>query len=216
MKDQKKQKKIGELLIESGKIDLDLLKSAIRIKAGNNNKIASILTQIGDLDEKSIAAELGRQLGLQSVALEGQKIRPEVISRITSSIAKKHCIIPVDYNNHTLTLAMSDPTNLKTIDELSFSLGLKIKPVVALENSIKKAQARHYKDITYEPLTFNRNGDSEISEDVEIQRFDEKSPLNNAYHPDVRINTLIELLIEKNIINRSELSRKLRKKLENK
>jgi type IV pilus assembly protein PilB len=210
---KKGQKKIGELLIEAGLIDEYQLASAIGEQRTGKGKLASILIRRGFVREEAVTSVLENQLGMKCVPLEGIKVAREALNKIAADIAEKYCVLPIDFDQQVLTLAMPDPTDLKSIDDLTFTLGLKIKPVLSLESSIKRAQARHYKEIFYE--------DDRLTADIETQseyldtarREQIRSPFELPTKPEIILDALSEILIEKGIITRSELTSRIRRKL---
>ncbi len=206
-------KRIGEIFIEAGLIYKDHLSRALQNQRQNHNRLASIITQMGFVDEESAVSVLGNQLRLNYTTLDDKKIPVNVINTIPSETAKKYCVIPVHRDRNTLTLAMADPNDLKIIDEIAFMVGMKIRPVLALESSIKKALNKHYKDIHFEMNDILAEGGKESSETMEVQRFESDITHSASYPLDVLVEALIEILNEKNVITKSELSDKIRKKL---
>ena len=208
----KNQKKIGAMLIEDGIIEKDQLSIAINQQRSSNGKLGSIINQMGSADEESIAFELGKQLGLQYITLGDKTIPQEVINKVSPALAEKYCIIPVEFIHNTLTIAMTDPDDLKVLDEIAFTLGVEIKPVLALEHSIKKAQSRHYQDFAYSPPPIYKTSAGEKDDNMEILRFEHNK--NNLSYPNKAIiEAITEILIEKNITTRADLFKKIRKKL---
>jgi len=53
-------------------------------------------------------------------------------------------VIPLFEKDGVLTVAIADPTNLRTIDHLKFKTGREIEPVIATEKSITTAIERNY------------------------------------------------------------------------
>ena len=62
-------------------------------------------------------------------------------------IAKKYTIFPVKFEKNSLLLAISDPTDLKTLDDLRFLLGVRLKPLLALESDIQRAIGVYYEGL---------------------------------------------------------------------
>ncbi len=138
------RKKVGDMLVEAGIIN-DLQRSAALGEQKQwGGKFGSILIRMGFIDEKSAAAVLERQLGQKCVTLKTKEIPANVLAMVRPNIARKYNIIPIDFNRRTLSVAISDPNDLVTIDDLSFILGMNIKPVLALEYEIKNAIAQYY------------------------------------------------------------------------
>jgi len=63
---------------------------------------------------------------------------------IPGETAAKYSVIPIARSGNTLTLAMTDPTNVFAMDDIKFRTGLNVEPVVASETSIQEAIAHHY------------------------------------------------------------------------
>jgi type IV pilus assembly protein PilB len=182
------RKRIGELLRDTGLINNNHLDIAIKYQNATHEKLASILFQMGAVDEKSIASLLEKQLN-----------------------TKTHSLIPIELDSNTLTLAMTDPNDVKTIDEIAFRLNVKVKPVIALEYSIKVALMKYYKDITFTLPEIPKFSDDQSPETMEIER-QESFTRNTQYSSETVMEALTEILIEKNIISRPELIGMIRKK----
>ena len=140
----KEKKRIGELLIDAGLIDEYQLTTAIGHQKQWGGRIVNILINMGLVDEKTVVSILEKQLGIKSISLEDTKISQKTLDKVKHDIAEKYCIMPIDIDNNKLSIAMSDPTDLQAIDELSFILGLNIEPLLASESGIRKAIAEHY------------------------------------------------------------------------
>jgi type IV pilus assembly protein PilB len=63
---------------------------------------------------------------------------------IPHHVAQKYQIFPIAKTGATLTIAMSDPSNVFAIDDVKFMTGYNVEPVVAPESAIKEAIAEYY------------------------------------------------------------------------
>ena len=207
----KDKKRIGEILKEAGLIDEFQLATALGRQKEWGGRLASILINMGFVDEESVASVLEKQLGQKCLSLDNKEIPPEALNTIKPDIVKKYCIIPIEFDQKTLIIATSDPTDLKTIDELSFILGVRIKPILALESSIKRAITRHYAGVIFADSNIYQIDTANLSEHMDLMRFEKIKP-DTSYPPEAIIEALTELLIEKGIIKREDLTGKLRKK----
>ena len=57
---------------------------------------------------------------------------------LKDEIIKKYSVVPIGYENKVLTVAISDPSDIKTIDELQFATGYRIKPVLVFSLDVKR------------------------------------------------------------------------------
>ncbi len=84
------------------------------------------------------------QFGAEVVDLNEMSLTDEVISAIPRHIAKKYKVIPIYRNNGSVTVALSDPADLDTIDSLHHLLNQEIEVKVAPEQEIDSAIERYY------------------------------------------------------------------------
>ncbi len=205
------KKRIGEILKEAGLIDDLQLAAALGHQRQWGGKLASILINMGFVDEKSVSSALEKQLGQKCLSFDNRKIPQEVVDKVKPEIVQKYCIMPVEFDQKILTMAISDPTDLKTLDELGFMLGVRIKPVLALESNIKKAITQYYPGISYSDLNIYQIDTEKLSGDLDLMRFEKTMPETRYPHETV-VEALAELLIEKGIIKKEDLNAKIRKK----
>ncbi len=211
------KKKLGEMLIEAGVIDDLQLRSALGHQKQWGGRLASTLINLNLVNERSIASILEKKLGQKCISLEDIQIQPEALKKINYDIARKQSILPLDFDKKTLTIAMSDPTDLKIIDELSFRFGVRIKPVLAIESSINKALDKYYKDTSSRGKSYTVDFKN-LPDKMELTRNEfpesEHKPKELSYTSDMLIESLSELLVEKKLIKKEELTDKLTKKLQ--
>lgn len=224
MKEDKK--KIGEILVEAGIVNTMQLSAALGEQKQWGGRLGSIITKLGFADEKDIAGVLEKQLGLRCISLEDRTIPPEVLKRVKIDVAKKYCIIPIELGKGTITVAISDPTDLRTIDELSFTLGTRIKPVLALESGIRRAIAFHYEGIVSEGKTYKSILGTAPEKSMVMKDERDHTPYSSSYNvsppgvypekKEITLKTtfeaLLALLLEKGLITKEELMKKIKEK----
>lgn len=214
--------KIGEILIEAGLIDEIQLIKALGEQKQWGGRLCSIIVNMGFADEESISAVLGKQLKQKCVSFDDIQISPDILKLVDLETARKYNVIPVELNNKVLTIAISDPLDLNTLDELGFRLGLKIKPVLAIDSGIKKAISRFYEGISNKNLR-SKNKTGNTAEEHNIINADIATPhlqlSEGVFHkredviaPGIMVETLVEILIEKGLLTEEELMNKIREK----
>jgi len=139
------RKLIGEYLLEKGIITEAQLKEALKEVERTNRKTGEILVRCGFAKEEDIARALSEQLGFTFVDLSTYQIESEAVALIPKESALKLGAIPIFKVGNSLSVAMTNPLDIATIDELSrLSSGLRIKPVLATPTGIKEAIAKFY------------------------------------------------------------------------
>ena len=79
--------------------------------------------------------------GFEVVNLGEMRLDDEVISAVPRHIAKRYKVVPVFKHGHSITVALSDPSDLDTIDSLNHLLKADIIVSVASEEDIEGALA---------------------------------------------------------------------------
>jgi hypothetical protein len=143
------RKKLGEMLIEGGLIDPYQLKSALAHQRQWGGRIGANVVKLGFVTEDELVAFLSRTFNLPSVNMHAVKVPAQVIAAVPKDIAKKYGIVPlqVSPDKKYITVAMSDPTNLLALDELTFLVNARVKPVIASDTGVEAAM-HHYYDQT--------------------------------------------------------------------
>ncbi len=67
-----------------------------------------------------------------------------VIKLIPADTAQKYQIVPLSRAGATLTIAMTDPTNVFAMDDIKFMTGYNVEPVVASEVAVVDAIQKYY------------------------------------------------------------------------
>ena len=136
--------RLGELLLKEQRITAAQLKEALEHQKSNAGRLGYNLVQLGFAKDEEIASLLSKQYGVPSINLSQFEIDEGVIKLVPAATAKKYEIVPVNRAGATLTIAMSDPTNVFAVDDLRFMTGYHVEPVVASQAAIVAAIDRYY------------------------------------------------------------------------
>ena len=141
---QQMVRRLGDLLVAEGLITAEQLRQALADQKGKADKLGSVLVRQGSISEEQLIGFLSRQYGIPSITLINLDVDAETLRLVPAHIAKKYEVLPVKRIGGTLTLAMSDPTNVFALDDIAFMTNLQILPVVAPQAAIRKALDRAY------------------------------------------------------------------------
>lgn len=140
--------KLGEMLIQAGKLNAFQLNSALSHQRNWGGRLGASLLSLGYISEQELLKFLATQLKLPRVNLVGYKISKEVLHYIPAEKALELNVLPVERKdvNGTIYLlvAMCDPTNLMLLDSLQFMTGCRIKAALASEREVREAINFHY------------------------------------------------------------------------
>ena len=136
--------RIGELLLKEKRITPEQLQQALNHQKASGGKLGHNLVSLGFVKDEEITALLSRQYGVPSINLSQFEIDPSVIKLIPADTAQKYQIIPLSRAGATLTIAMTDPTNVFAMDDIKFMTGYNVEPVVASEIAVIDAIQKYY------------------------------------------------------------------------
>ena len=136
--------RIGELLLKEKRITPDQLQQALNHQKANGGKLGYNLVKMGFVKDEEITALLSKQYGVPSINLAQFEIDPAVIKLIPADTAQKYQIVPLSRAGATLTIAMTDPTNVFAMDDIKFMTGYNVEPVVASETAVIEAIQKYY------------------------------------------------------------------------
>jgi len=82
--------------------------------------------------------------GVEMISLAEMRIADDVLSAVPRHIAKRYKVVPVYIHDHSVVIALSDPSDLSTLDSLHHVLHKEIEMRVASEDEIDAALAKFY------------------------------------------------------------------------
>src|SRR5206468_4594530 len=147
--------RIGELLLKEKRITADQLQQALNHQKAQGGKLGFNLVKLGFVKDEEITALLSKQYGVPSINLKQFELDPAVTKLIPADTAHKYQIVPLSRSGATLTIAMTDPTNVFAMDDIKFMTGYNVEPVIASETAVLEAIQRYYQG-----TTTSRNGSS--------------------------------------------------------
>ena len=143
------RKRLGEILLEAGIITKDQLVDALEYQKMWGHKLGTALVAKGFITEDVLLRVLGSTLKLPIVDIARIRIPMDVIKIVPNTIAEKYDLIPIAIETkggrQTLIVAMSDPLNLDAVDELKFTTGYNLRPVLSTITGVTDALRKYYR-----------------------------------------------------------------------
>lgn len=145
MNNLRKSLRLGDLLLDAGKINEIQLKEALeQQKIIKTKRLGEVLIDMGFLREDDILEVLEKQLGTPAIDLGKYKIDPNATALIPENIARRYDLIPIGKSDGKLVVAMNDPLNIFAIDDIKLLTGMDIKIVISSKTVILKAINKFY------------------------------------------------------------------------
>jgi type IV pilus assembly protein PilB len=136
--------RLGEILIKENLITSDQLKQALEHQKSTGGRLGTCLMKLGFISDDEITGVLSRQYGVPSINLKYYEVDATVVKLIPQDTAVRYQIVPLSRVGSTLTIAMTDPTNVFAMDDIKFMTGFNVEPVVASETAIAEAISKFY------------------------------------------------------------------------
>ena len=163
--------RLGELLVKRGLITPAQLDKAIEHTDNQENgALSTTLVDLRIFSDAELTAFLQKEYRLPLVDPAAMEVPPEVVRLVPPNLARRHHLVAISLTGSTLTLAMSDPSNLVAINEVKFLTGYDVKVAVAATSSVSHAIARLYD----EGADYNEVLAQVENDDVELVKSEEE------------------------------------------
>lgn len=136
---------LGTILEEAGLVSDDMIKGLLKDNPESAQSLKRALIQQGLVCEDDILDAMALEMGMEKVNLKSLTITKDLIDQIPSKIATSYKVFPVKYDDTNIQVALSDPLNIQTTDDLRQILGKDVVGVVASEEDIEKFLKKYYK-----------------------------------------------------------------------
>ena len=143
-----RKKRLGELLVDAGAVSQEQLESALaEQKKKTGQKLGTVLIDMGFITEDQMLDALTSQLGYPRVNLREFKVEDAIIAMADEAFLRKNSIMPFGFstnNPNLLKLAMSDPLDLRALDDFFLVTGHQAEIYIATSADISNAIGRYY------------------------------------------------------------------------
>ncbi len=136
---QRMRVKLGELLIEAGHISSEELEKALAEQRKRHDKrLGDIMVEMGLITEEGLTSALSVKFHLPFVDLDEYPINPAAYSELDEDVITRYQVLPVDTDETTLTIAMSDPLNIEAYDAIRFQTRKRIRQVISVPSQLRR------------------------------------------------------------------------------
>ncbi|MBI1951775.1 MAG: Flp pilus assembly complex ATPase component TadA [Acidobacteria bacterium] len=129
---------VHEILLQSGLVDEAGLAKAIEIQARDGGSLGRIVSELGLTSEEDAARAVARGLGLEYIHLDETGPPAAGDQQLPAAFCRQRKVLPLGAQGRSLRLAMSDPLDHATIQDVEFRTSKWIVAVVASESAIMK------------------------------------------------------------------------------
>lgn len=147
--------RLRDIVLKAQLVDELQLRSAMARMDQWGGRLPAVLVEMGFVDEEQLTEAIGKVLKMPVTHLGALMKDPAALARIDVGFCEQHMVFPVQFKDRSLSLAITDPTELGVIDAASAKAGARVVPLLASETEISTAIARHYKGQHVEPKSYS-------------------------------------------------------------
>jgi type IV pilus assembly protein PilB len=140
----------GEVFIQQGLIDHGQLEEALQAQQDRDDEmpIGRLLVELGMIQERDRVQAMGEVWGIGFIDVLLAEPQPEALRQVPLGFARRFRILPLEADEARLTVAMANPMDVFVVDQLRTDTRLEIEALIAVEEDLEAAIARHYRTAT--------------------------------------------------------------------
>jgi general secretion pathway protein E/type IV pilus assembly protein PilB len=135
---------VVEILESVGLISRTQAQESLRWAEKNDRPVIDGLVANQVAAKQDILKALANQFGMEYISLAGMQIAQDVIDLVPGEVAQRYKVIPVYRNDNVITVALSDPLDVETLDSLRYVLRCGVEGVVTTPDEIEAALKHYY------------------------------------------------------------------------
>jgi type IV pilus assembly protein PilB len=138
--------RLGELLVRDGHATQEHVNQALELQPVLRKRIGEILVDKSWTTSRAVAEAIAGQFGLEFLDLSQVAVDPRAAALVQEGFAQDHQAMPIRFLGDDLVqVAIADPSNLRTTDELRLALGLNCTLAVADPAALAATISRNYR-----------------------------------------------------------------------
>ncbi|MDD3030181.1 MAG: GspE/PulE family protein [Alphaproteobacteria bacterium] len=130
--------RLGERLLGAGYVSSDQIKIALHEQRQSKEPLGAVLVRLGFLHDAILAEALASHTGHQTINLKTASPDPQTLKRVPHTVAARCHVVPLFFDGTTLKLAVADPLDIGSLDEIRryFPRQIDIVQLIASQSDI--------------------------------------------------------------------------------
>jgi type IV pilus assembly protein PilB len=174
---------IGEVVVDLGFADRATVDAAVQVAREQGRPTGLVLVEQGVLRHDQLARVVAERFGLDYVDLSIYDLDMGAVSLLSADAAKRYQAVPIGFGaDGALLLAMADPTNVLTIDDIAMMTSRRVRPVAASMEDLKLLLTRLARlDESIEDIVEDST-EVEAEPDTQLEQADGDAPIIKLVH----------------------------------
>jgi type IV pilus assembly protein PilB len=136
---------LGMLLVRDGLLSVEQLEAALAEKEDSGKRLGEIVVERGWVSGGALARALAEQHDLAYLELTQVEIDPAATALLPEKFARRYHALPIMFEEDQVLVAVADPTDVVTSDDLRLALGLPVRFAVVSLMDLEHAISRTYR-----------------------------------------------------------------------
>ncbi|MGH9797134.1 MAG: GspE/PulE family protein, partial [Candidatus Polarisedimenticolia bacterium] len=150
---------VGDLLVKAGVLDAAGLARVLEVRARDGGSFGRIAAGLGLANEEAVARALAGAMGLEYVDLETTPVSAPAVTLLPAEFCRKRLVIPIQAEGKSMRLAMADPLDQDTLQDVQFRTGRWVTGAGATESGVLAALKRAFPEAPEGPVDFDLMAD---------------------------------------------------------
>jgi len=134
------------LLVAAGALTHDQLDEALLDQAASGRRLGEVVVERGWSTRRSVAEALAEQAGLEFLDLRKATLDPSATGLLPEKFARRYSALPVLFlDDTTVLVAVADPTDIVSADDLRLAIGLDVKLAVVEREDLEETIGHAYR-----------------------------------------------------------------------
>jgi type IV pilus assembly protein PilB len=134
---------IGEVVVDLGFAEREVVEEAVNVARSQRKPTGQVLVEQGILRQDQLARVVAERFGLDYVDLSTHELDMGAVNLLNAEAIKRYQAVPVGFmEDGALLLAMADPTNILTIDDIAMITNRRVRPAAASAEDVKLLATR--------------------------------------------------------------------------
>ena len=183
-------KTLKTILKKYSLVDTATLKVAQQKADKTNKALEEVLVADAIVNEADLYEKAGDFLQIPYISLKGKEIKKDILNLIPGPVAGTHQVVAFDKDKNDIKLAMTDPTDIQTIEFLRRKTGLEPKVFITAPGDLKEALRRYHAELEDDLRIVQDSHGEEAGTD--LKKAAEEIPTINI------VNTILEHAVYEN------------------
>lgn len=148
--------------------------------------LEEILIADGIIEETALYEKAGDFFDAPFVALKGREIKKDILNLIPGPVAGTHQVVAFDKDKNDIKLAMTDPSDIQTVEFLRRKTGLEPKIYITTPSDLKDALRRYHAELEEDMLIVQQSEEGGETSAKDLKKAAEEAPIINI------VNSILE------------------------